>query len=129
MARTRKTACKSTRPIGVPRHQLAPNMKGAVVAPTILLETWKLRWSNSDQSYAIGTGHGSRTVSVPLNCQLKSVACGLRSPNRIRPSIGPLTRVRSLGNEKPKLELVRRSLAWPSITCKHTAIRYMRKYM
>jgi hypothetical protein len=34
MARTRTTARKSTGPLGVPRHQLAPGMKGAVVAPT-----------------------------------------------------------------------------------------------
>jgi hypothetical protein len=29
MARTRKTACKSTGPFGVPRHQLAPRHEGS----------------------------------------------------------------------------------------------------
>jgi hypothetical protein len=29
MARTRKTACKSTGPLGVPRHQLAPRHEGS----------------------------------------------------------------------------------------------------
>jgi hypothetical protein len=39
MERTRKIARKSTGPFGVPHHQLAPYMKGVVVAAMTQLET------------------------------------------------------------------------------------------
>ena len=64
MACTRKTARKSTGPLGVPRHQLAPDMKGVGAAATIQLETWKPRWNSFRRSYITEIGCGHMTVSA-----------------------------------------------------------------
>jgi hypothetical protein len=64
MARTRKTARKSTGPLGVPRHQLALDMKGVVAVAMTQLETWRPRWNNFGQSYVTGIGYGRRTTNV-----------------------------------------------------------------
>jgi hypothetical protein len=106
MPRTRKTTRKSTGPIGVPRHQLAPKHEAAVAAATIQSETYKPKWNSFGRSYVIETGCGQRTVSVLMSWQLTTDACKMSLLNGIWRSIGPSTHVRLLGTGKPKLVLV-----------------------
>jgi hypothetical protein len=129
MPRTRKTTRKSTGPIGVPRHQLAPRHEG----------------SSNDSNNPIGD----------LEAQVEQLWTELRHRNRVWAEggqsinelaadfrrlqdellngiwrlIGPSTHVRLLGTRKPKLVLVRPSLVRPLTTCRYTTILYMRKCM
>jgi hypothetical protein len=64
MARTTKTARKSTGPFGVPRHQLAPRHEGSSSGSNDPIGDLEPRWNNFEQSYITGIGHGRRTASV-----------------------------------------------------------------
>jgi hypothetical protein len=114
-SRTRKTARKSTGPIGVPRHQLAPRHER----------------SSSGSNDPIGDLEAQvEQLQTELRHRNRvSAACGLSSLNETRPLIGPSTHARSLGIVKQKLEPMWMSSAWPLITCKYIVILYMRKYM
>jgi hypothetical protein len=129
MPRTKKTACKSNGPIGVPRHQLAPRHEGSNSGSNDPSETWKPKWNSFRRSYVTKTGCGHKTVSVKMSWQLTSNTSKTSLLNGIWRSIGPSTHVRLLGTVKPKLVLVWQSLLRPSTTCRCTAILYMRKYM
>jgi hypothetical protein len=127
--RTRKTACKSTGPISVPRHQLAPRHEesssgsndpiGNLEAQVEQLRT-KLRHKNS-----VWVEDGQRINE--LRTDIRHLQDELAE--RDLASIGPSTHVPLLGTGKPKLEPVWRSLARPLTTCRCTAIHCMRKFM
>jgi hypothetical protein len=55
--RTRKTACKSTRPIGVPRHQLAPRHEESNNGSNDPIRDLEAQ-SSYRRSYVIETGCG-----------------------------------------------------------------------
>jgi hypothetical protein len=127
--RTRKTARKSTGPIGVPCHQLAPRQEasssgsndpiGDLEAQVEQLRT-ELRHRNN-----VWVEDGQRINDLRTDIRY----CKTSLPNEIWHSTGPSTRVPLLGTEKPKLVLVWPSLARPSTTYRYTAIHYMRKFM
>jgi hypothetical protein len=129
LPRTRKTACKSTGPIGVPRHQLAPRHEDSssgsndpikdLEAQVEQLRT-ELRHRND-----VWVEDGQRINELRTDIrhlQDQLVERDLRS-------IGLLTHVHLLGPRKPKLELAWRILAQPWTTCRFTVIHYMRKFM
>jgi hypothetical protein len=127
--RTRKTTRKSTGPIGVPRHQLAPSHEE----------------SSSSSNDPIGD----------LEAQVEQLRTELRHRNRVWVEDGQrINELRAdvrhlqdelaerdlaidwavnsrplLGTGKPKLEPVWMSLARSLTTCRCTAIHYMRKFM
>jgi hypothetical protein len=129
MPRIRKTARKSTRPIGVPRHQLAPRHEdsssgsndpiGDLEAQVEQLRT-ELRHRNS-----VWVEDGQRINE--LRTDIRHLQDELAE--RDLALDWAVTRVPLLGTEKPKLEPVWRSLARPLITCRSTAIHCMRKFM
>jgi hypothetical protein len=128
-SRTRKTARKSTEPISVPRHQLAPRHEG----------------SSSGSNDPIGD----------LEAQVEQLRTELRHRNRVWVEDGQRmnelrANVRHMQDElserdlaidwavsshliawtgKPKLVLVWQSLVQPLTTCRCIAILYMRKSM
>jgi hypothetical protein len=104
-------------------------MKGAVAVATIQSETWKPKWNSFGRSYVTEIGCGQRMISVLMSWQLTADACKTSLLNKIWQSIGPSTHIRLLGTAKAKLVLVWQSLARLSITCRCTAILYMRKCM
>jgi hypothetical protein len=107
----RKTACKSTGPIGVPRHQLAPRQEegssgsndpiGDLEAQVEQLRM-ELRHRNS-----VWVEDGQCINELRLTSDI----CKMSLPNGIWHSIGPSTHVPLLRTGKPKLEPVWRSLA------------------
>jgi hypothetical protein len=129
LPRTRKTARKSTGPIGVPRHQLAPRHEG----------------SSSDSNDPI----------EDLEAQVEQLRTELRHRRRVwvedgqrmnelRADVRHLQdelaerdlaidwlsiHIRLLGTGKTKLVLVWQSLVRPLTTCRCIAILYMRKSM
>ena len=127
--RTRKTACKSTGPIGVPHHQLAPRHEdscsgsndpiGDLEAQVEQLRT-ELWHRNS-----VWVEDGQRINE--LRTDIRHLQDELAERDLALDWV--TTRVPLLGTERPKLEPVWRSLARPLITCRCTAIHYMRKFM
>jgi hypothetical protein len=125
--RTRKTACKSTGPIGVPRHQLAPRHEdsssgsndpiGDLEAQVEHLRT-EFRHRNE-----VWVKDGQR-----IN-ELRTYICHLQDqlPERGL-ALDWAVNSRSLPR-KPKLEPVWRSLVQPWTTCRCTVILYMRNFM
>jgi hypothetical protein len=129
MPRMRKTTRKSARPIGVPRHQLAPKHEGS--------------------------SSGSNDPIEDLEAQVEQLRTELRHRNRVWAQDGQRINeladdVRRLQDELAEWDLAvdwavnSRSVAWdheakaharvaelvrPSTTCRCTAILYMRKYM
>jgi hypothetical protein len=127
--RTRKTACKSTRPIGVPQHQLAPRHEES--------------------------SSGSNDPIRDLEAQVEQLRTELRHSFRVWEEDGQrinefradvrhlqdelverdlaidwaINHVPLLGIGKPKLVLAWQSLVRPLITCRCIAIHYMRKSM
>jgi hypothetical protein len=65
--RTRKTARKSTGPIGVPRHQLARDMTTAVAVVMIRSGIWKHKLISFDQNSVAGMTYGSRMAKESMN--------------------------------------------------------------
>jgi hypothetical protein len=103
MARTRKTAHKSTRPFGVPRHQLASRHEGISSGsndPTGDLEARveqlrsELRHRNRAQEQ---DSHRIAELSAEVSRLQYEISDG------IQPLIGPSTCVRSLWTAKQKL--------------------------
>ena len=60
--RTRKTACKSTRPIGIPVINLPQDMKKVAVVATILSGIWKHKLNCFNQNSVTGMIYGSWMV-------------------------------------------------------------------
>jgi hypothetical protein len=127
--RTRKTARKSTGPIGVPRHQLAPIHEesssgsndpiGDLEAQVEQLRT-ELHHRNR-----VWVEDGQRINEL----RAESDICKTNLLNGIWQSTGLPIHVPLLGTRKPKL-----ALAWPSLvrsltTCRCIAIQHMRKSM
>jgi hypothetical protein len=129
MARTRKTARKSTGPLSVPRHQLAPRHEGSISGSNDLIgdleaKVEQLRselchrnraWAQDSQRIAELLDDVSR-LQYEISERDSAIDWAVNS--------------RSIAwDPKQKLELVWQSLVWPSIACKCTVILYMRKYM
>jgi hypothetical protein len=94
MARTRKTTHKSTRPFGVPRHQLAPRHEGSSSCsndPIGDLEA-KVEQLRSELRHQNRAWAQDSQRIAELSDDVS--ACNMRFLNRIRPLIGPSTRVR-----------------------------------
>jgi hypothetical protein len=64
MARTRKTARKSTGPLGVPRHQLAPRHEESSSGSNDPIGDLEAKVEQLGQSYVTGIGYGRRTANV-----------------------------------------------------------------
>jgi hypothetical protein len=75
LSRTRKTARKSTRPIGVPAINLSQDMKKVAVVATILSGIWKHKSNCFNQNSVTGMIYGSRMQS--------SATCKTNSWNEI----------------------------------------------
>jgi hypothetical protein len=126
---TRKIACKSIGPIGVPRHQLAPRHEdsssgsndpiGDLEAQVEQLQM-ELRHRNDVWVEDGQRINELRTVIRHLQDQLAERDLALD---------WAVTHVHLLGLRKPKLEPMWRSLAQPWTTCRFTIIHYMRKFM
>jgi hypothetical protein len=100
MARTRKTARKSTEPFGVPQHQLASRHEGSSSGSNDPIGDLEVRVEQLRSKLC----HGNRAREQDSRriAELSAV-CSMRSQNGIQPLIGSSTRVRSLGIAKRKL--------------------------
>jgi hypothetical protein len=127
--RTRKTARKSTRPIGVPRHQLAPRHEESSSGSNDPIGDLEAQV----EQLRMELRHRNRVWVEDGQCinELRADVRHLQDElaKQIWQSIGLSIHIPLLGTGKPKLEPVWRSLARPLTTCRCTAIHYMRKFM
>jgi uncharacterized protein (DUF3084 family) len=129
MAHTRKTARKSTGPLGLPRHQLALRHEGSSSGSndTIGDLEAKVEQLRSELRHRNRAWAQDNQRIAELSTDVSRLQYEISE--RDSPLIGPSTRVRSLGTVKQKLELVWQSLVRPSTAYKCIVILYMRKYM
>jgi hypothetical protein len=125
----RKTARKSTGPIGVPRHQLAPRHEGSSSSSNDPIGDLEAQV----EQFWTELRHRNRVWVEDGQCmnELRATSdiCKTSLPNGILQSIGLSIHVPLLRTEKTKLEPVWMSSARPLITCRCIEILYMRKSM
>jgi hypothetical protein len=105
MARTRKTTRKSTRPFGVPSHQLAPRHEGSSSGSNEPIGDLEAKVEQLRTEL-----HHRNRVRAHNNQRIAELSADVRRKtsllNGIWRLIGPSTHNRLLGTTKLKLELV-----------------------